>query len=314
MKIHTIFTVLFFLLISACQRGGSAPAIPVTASTVPAPTVGATPTINIVTLVVPTRTLTLTHAEPEIMLTMSPFPSPTTSHIGDRPLLIPRLVHTSYSPERTNLQIGFDIDPALRRGNETAGEIYDITLTDQTGREIPGESTSRLQAELAEAEFAPLPQGVTELTLSAELALHGVPADGMLVIDLSGHQAGDSWPIQAMVHFGNLAVRLHTARLSIYESGPLQKSKQQLQIELLGDNAQLNGAQLLCLWLVPQPAPIEGSVGCGQEKVGISASVDLGPMVEAGAPLPMPAGSVTFEVMADFLLPGYWEATWPVKP
>jgi hypothetical protein len=314
MKIHTIFSVLFFLLISACQRGGSAPAIPVTASTVPTPTVGATPTINIVTLVVPTRTLTVTQTEPEIRITLSPFPSPTTGHIGDRPLLIPRILQVDYGPQVTRLVIGFDIHPTYRGNPEIFGEIYDATLTDQTGREIAGNSMERSAPEKSILEFAPLPSDVTSLTLNAQLALRGVPAQAPLAIDVSSHPLDQAWSIQTQVHIGDLGVQLHTARLFREDIGASTEAKQQVSLELRGENADLNGAHLICLALSPLPPTNEGSMSCGQEPGGIDATVSLGPVVDRTASLPMPTGLVILQASADFLLPGFWETTWLVKP
>jgi hypothetical protein len=221
-------------------------------------------------------------------------------------------LQAEYTPHLTRLVIGFDIHPLYRGKPGVFGEIYDSKLTDQNGREIPGISMERSESEKSTLEFAPLPAGVSELTLRAQLALRGVPAQAPLAIDVSGHPLDQAWPIQAQVRFGDVGVKLHTARLIREEIGAPPDAKQQVSLELSGENAALNGAQLICIFLSPLPPPVEGSVGCGQEPGGIQSTVSLGASVDRSAALPMPAGLVMLEATGDFLLPGYWETSWTV--
>lgn len=245
--------------------------------------------------------------------TPQPTGSPAPDPGGDRPLLIPRILQADYGPRVTKLLVGFDIDPAFRGKPSIFGEVYDAKLSDQAGREISALSTELTEPEKATLEFAPLPAGVTELTLRAELVLHGVPAIAPLTLDLSGHPLDQAWPVKAQVRFGDLVVKLHTARLSRQEIGAPPDAKQQIILELWGENAKLNGASLSCLFLSPLPPQSEGSIGCGQEPDGISAMVSLGPAVDLNASLPMPIGQVMLQATADFLLPGVWVTTWPVQ-
>jgi hypothetical protein len=316
MKNRLVSTVLF-LLLAACQGGGSTPAIRLTLEPMPAPTQGATPTYNIVTLVAPVPTPAKTQTQAEIPATVPPTVQPSTmttaEPAGDRPLLISRLLQVDYSPQATKLVIGFDVHPLYRGKPGVFGEVYDAKLTDQTGREIAGISNERSEPEKTTLEFAPLPAGVTTLTLRAQLALRGVPAQAPLAIDVSNRPLDQAWPIQTQVRFGDVGVQLHTARLLREEIGVPPDAKQQVSLELRGDNAELNGAQLICIFLSPLPPPVEGSVSCGQEPSGIQAAVSLGPVVDRSAALPMPAGLVLLEAAGDFLLPGYWETTWPVE-
>jgi hypothetical protein len=228
-------------------------------------------------------------------------------------LIIPRLVQAEYTRQVTRLLIGFDIHPGFRGKPGVFGEIYDAKLNDQTGREITGLSTERTEPEKATLEFAPLPPDVAALTLSAEIVLHGVPATAPLTLDVSGHPLDQPWPIQARLHFGDLVVLLHTARLLREESGLAPNARHQVILELRGDNAGMDGAKLLCLAFSPLPPPAEGSMGCSQEPGGITSTVSLGPAVDRSAILPMPAGPVTLQAAADFLLPSVWETTWLVE-
>jgi len=283
-----------------------------TAPPAPVQLLETTPTINIVTQVEPTRTLRVTQAKPEVSPTEEIVFSPATEVTGDRPLLIPRILQSDYSPQVTRIVIGFDIHPAYRGNPDVIGEIYDATLTDQAGRKIEGISMERSEPDKSTLEFAPLPPGVISLTLRAELALRGVPAQNPIVIEVSDHPLDQEWPIQAKVRFGDVEVMLHTARLLREETGAPPNAEQQISLELRGENADLNGAKLICLALTPLPAPTEGSMSCGQEPGGIDATVSLGPIVDRTATLPMPTGLVILQASADFLLPGYWETSWPV--
>jgi hypothetical protein len=244
---------------------------------------------------------------------LSPTAETLAEIAADRPLLIPRILQVDYIPQATKLVIGFDIHPAYRGRPGVFGEIYDATLTSQDGRQIAGISMERTEPEKSNLEFAPLPPGVTSLTLRAQLALRGVPAQAPLAIDVSGHPLDQAWPIQTQVRFGDVGVQLHTARLLREEIGAPPDAKQQVSLELHGENAELNGAQLICIFLSPLPPPVEGSVSCGQEPGGIQAAVSLGPVVDRSDALPMLAGLVLLEAAGDFLLPGYWETTWPVE-
>jgi hypothetical protein len=272
-----------------------------------------------VTLVAPT--FTPAEAQAQVQTENPPIASPTlpptaetTGELtGDRPLIIPRILQADYTPRLTRLVIGFDIHPAFRGNPEVFGEIYDSTLTDQFGREIAGISMERTEPEKSTLEFAPLPSGVSSLTLRAQLALRGVPAAAPLAIDVNGHSLDQPWKIQSQVRFGNLGVKLHTARLYREETGVPPEAKQQIGLELRGENAELNGAQLICIFLRPLPPPVEGSVGCGQEPGGIESTVSLGTPVDRSAALTMPTGLVILEAAGDFLLPGYWETTFPVE-
>ncbi len=310
-----LLATCLFLLCVACQRGGNALAIRVTFPSVPTQTPDATPTYNIITLVA--HTFISAETQAQVQTENPPIASltaETTGELaGDRPLIIPRILQADYTPRATRLVIGFDIDPAFRGKPEVFGEIYDAKLTDQVGREIAGISMERTEPEKSTLEFAPLPSGVSSLTLRAQLALRGVPAAAPLAIDVSGHPLDQPWPIQKQVRFGDVGVKLHTARLLLEEIGRPPDAKQQVSLELYGENAELNGAQLICIFLSPLPPPVESSVSCGQEPGGIQATVSLGVPVDRSAALPMPAGLVLLEAAGDFLLPGYWETTFPVK-
>ena len=122
-----------------------------------------------------------------------------------------------------------------------------------------------------------------------------------------------AWPIQTQARFGDTIVQLHTARLSRQEIGASTDAKQQVNLELRGENAVVDGSQLICLALSPLPPQAEGSMSCCQEPGGINATVSLGQVVDRNAPLPMPTGFVMLHATADFLLPGDWVVTWPVE-
>lgn len=192
-------------------------------------------------------------------------------------------------------------------------EIYDARLFDQDGGEIPLQSTTRLQPGLAEAEFFALHSGVEELSLQLEYSLRGLPADQPLVIDLTGHALGDSWPIQAQVIFGDLLVQLRSASLSIFESGAPPNVLKSLQLELRGENAVWHDAQLICLNLIPDAPVREFETICGQEPGGIITAITLGEPVDRDAPLPVIPASVQFQITGDFLVLEPWESTWTVK-
>lgn len=312
-----LLSTFLLLLLAACQRDGSAPAIRVTLTPAPTQTQGPTSTYNVVTLVAPTRAQTRTQPLVERPST-TPLPlQPTTETTGEplvnRPLLIPRLLQANYTSQATRLEIGFDIHPAYRGKPGVYGEIYDATLTDQNGREIAGVSTEMTGPEKATLEFTPLPAGVTSLSLQAELALRRVPAQAPLAIDVSGHTLDQPWPIQVQLRFGNVGVQLHTARLYRKETGAPPNIKQQFGLELRGDSVELNGAQLICIELAPLPPPAEGNMGCSQESGKIESTVSLGPAVNRSDLLPMPVGLVLLEATGDFMLPGYWETTWTVE-
>jgi hypothetical protein len=228
-------------------------------------------------------------------------------------MLTPRLLETTYTPNDTNILIGFEIGPLFRHTPERYVEIYDIRLFDQNGRSISGISTTRLPPDQAEAQFAPLGSGVSSLTLQADFTLGNIPADNLLVVDIAGHRFGESWPIQAVVRFGDQIVALHTAQLAIQESGMPPNEGRYVQIELWGDNLQYNSAQLQCLRLIPQGIAPGGGMSCGKDDTGISASVDLTPVVDRNTPLQLPEGPLVFEVMAEFLLLDSWEFTWQVE-
>jgi hypothetical protein len=308
-----LFSTILILSLCACQHSGTVPAIRVAAPPSPVQLLHTTPTINIITVVVPTQTAQQSPPQTQSSPIVPPALTSTADSNVDLPLLIPRMLKTDYAPQATRLVIGFDIHPAYKGKPGVFGEIYDATLIDQNGREIAGISMERTEPEKSTLEFVPVPPEATTLTLHAQLALRGIPAQAQLAIDVSGHPLDQAWSIQTNVHFGNLEVKLHTARLIREETGDPSDAKQQVSLELHGENADLNGAQLICLALSPLPSQPEGSMGCGQESGGIMATVSLGPVVDRRAPLPMPTGLVILQATADLLLPGDWVVTWPVE-
>lgn len=314
MKNRLVSTVIFLLLV-ACQSSWNAPPVQVTLEPMQAPNQDATPTYNVVTLVAPATTPAETQVEipPTALPTLQPTIQATAEPAGGRPLVIPRLLQADYDPQVTRLVIGFDLHPAYQGKPGVFGEVYDAKLTDQTGQEIAGLSNERSEPERTTLEFAPLPAGVTALTLRAQLALRGVPAQAPLTIDVSERLLDQPWPIQTQVRFGDVGVQLHTARLFREEIGAPPNAKQQVHLELRGDRIELQGAQLICIELAPLPPPVEGSMGCSQESGKIESTVSLGPVVDRSAPLPMPVGPVLMEASGDFLLPDYWEITFPVE-
>jgi len=85
MRTRLLIIFLFLLLLlAACQRGGSAPAMRVIISPLPTMTKGPAPTINVVTVVVATRTTQANQDIAENSPTEEPTSALTTEATRDR--------------------------------------------------------------------------------------------------------------------------------------------------------------------------------------------------------------------------------------
>lgn len=251
-----------------------------------------------------TASATPTHAQPP----------DSTIDAGGSPLLAPYIAHMTAGQQSTLLQIGFHFSPVIKGQSGLSVEIYEPRLHDQDGRKYLLARIAALRPDLAEVEFSALNPQAKELTLQLEYSLRGLPADQSLAIDLQGHYPGQSWSIQKLVKFGGFQVQLHTATLSVSQSGPLGDVHKFIQLELLGNNARWRGMQLICLTLIPAITSGEYETACGHELGGIMTAVTLGEPAEISEPLPFLPTSMQFQVTGDFLFLEPWETSFPVSP
>lgn len=267
----------------------------------------ATPTDHWVTLATEVYTTTTTMVSAvETITPTGLFP------LTDFPLLIPRIHTIELNPDHIRVQVAFELAPNIPRSDSSTAEIYDASLADQDGRIYQLNGTERVGPWLAAATFSPLQPGSNLLFFKAQFVAVNIPADAPLNMDLRGRSIGARWRINESLRFGDLRAPLHTAGISLAESGSQENYQKQAQFEMWGTPVRLGGAQLLCLNLNPlQVQP--GESGCSAEPQGIWSATTIGPVVGQEEPLLAPNTVITLSVSADFLVDETWQTTLPLE-